>query len=249
MSESTEIANPMNLPPEVLALMQESAKSTIENEKSTVPWLSIKGGKFSLLEQKLGKSLKVVILAATYDNIYYDRPYDPDNTASPACFAIAEHESDLIPHESSPVEQHASCLHCPRNKFGTAENGKGKACKNGRRLLLAAVGEDGIKLNELAVLRLPPTSMRNYSTYAKTVASRTGLPLWAIVTQLDMDEDEDFAKVMFSIVPDITIPKDSIVEVSSRRAEFTDIVLQPYDTSSYEPPEEAPSKQTKSKMS
>lgn len=232
---------------ETMALIAQAAQDQGEAEVSIIPFMSVKGKKFTLGEEKLGNILNVVILADVFDHSYYDRPYDPDTISPPACFAINVSSNDLVPDASSPVVQATSCGECPMNEFGSSNNGKGKACRNGRRLLVAAVTDGVPDLVNLAIINIAPTSLKAYARYSKGLATVKKLPIWAVVTTLSFDDDSTWPQ----IVPTFsnTIDGNYINAIVPRLAEFADTVAIPYDVSGYTASEEVATSSKKSKMS
>lgn len=222
---------------QALALAAKEQQST---EKSGIAYMSIKGKKFSIGENKLGLKTSAVILSNVYDNAYYDSAYDPDNIRPPACFAIGTNQDELMPHPDSPVKQHDTCKGCPQNEFGSS--GKGKACKNGRRLLLASF-DTKPNMDDLALLRLPTMSMKGFSSYVKSITARTSLPLWALVTELSIDDDSDYPKVNFAY--QATVDDVHIAAIMEGQPSYLDIVSQPYNVDGYESPSSAPAGRSK----
>jgi len=256
-SESTEVqvqtpkSTEVMLTSEMTELLQQAASTASSIEKASTPFISIKGKKFTLDDAKLGTSMDCVVLATAYDNSYYDRPYDPDTIVPPACFSLSIDSEDMAPHPSSPNPQHPTCKGCPNNEYGTALQGKGKACKNGRRLLLAAYdGDDNyVGTEEIAIVRLPPTSLKAWASYAKSIPIRRSRPVWSVATKLVMDEDEDWPKINPVFIEDISDQR-ILKEIVASKDFFVETVLTPYDVSGYTPyVEPANSASKKSKMS
>jgi hypothetical protein len=230
---------------ETMALITQAAQTQGEEETSSIPFLSVKGKKFTLGEEKLGNIINVVILADIFDHAYYDRPYDPDVISPPACFAINTSNSDLAPSNTSPTPQAENCNVCPMNEFGSSQNGKGKACRNGRRLLIAATTNGVPDLNNLAIINLAPTSLKAYARYAKGLATVKKLPIWAVITTLSFDDDSTWPQ----IVPTFNGVLDGqyINSIAPMLPEMINAVSVPYDISGYVPMEASTTK--KSKMS
>ena len=244
-----ESSNELALTPEMQALIDSAADEQSASETNGIPFISTKGKKFANGDTKLGTSLNVVLLASVFDHSYYDRPYDEDVITPPACFAIGKTEEDMAPHEDSPVPQSDTCEHCAMNEFGSSANGKGKACRNGRRFLMAPVYSDGrIDLNDLAIVNISPTALKGFSKYIKAISSMKRLPLWAVVTTLSFDEDAAYPVVIPSY--DSLVPPAVLKDIAPRLQEFEEYVSVAYDTSTYEPPEVAEQQtKKKSKMS
>lgn len=154
-------------------------------------WLSVgNDGNFHYGDDVLGDSIDVVVLDFAFDNAYYEEAYDPDNPATPACFALSREEGEQGPHEDSPEPQADTCEECWANQFGSAERGKGKACKNSRRLAVIAVDEEQDYTvssdSEMAFVRLAPTSLKYWKSYVSKLTRVTGLPPMGVVTNLTL---------------------------------------------------------------
>src|SRR5690348_2432812 len=52
-----------------------------------------------------GDALEVVIIDFLSSNLFYDGPFDRDNPQPPACFAIGDEPSHLVPSPNSPNRQ------------------------------------------------------------------------------------------------------------------------------------------------
>ena len=224
-----------NISEETKALLAKAAQQQAEEEQSSIPFLSLKGKKFSIGDEKIGTKMQVVILADVFDNSYYDRPYDPDVQTPPACFSIYKDIDNAFPHESSPTPiSKPGCAECAFNKFESAPNGKGKACRNGRRILVASIHNDKVNLADLAIANISPTALKGFSRFVKAITITKGLPLWAVASTLSFDEDSDWPLLQASF--DYMLSGPEIDEIASRLGEFEECVSVPYDTSGYEPP-------------
>jgi hypothetical protein len=148
-------------------------------------YISTQGGHFSYQGANLGDQLSVVVLDTAYDNAFYTEAFDPDNPQPPVCFAIGKIEADLKPSAQAPKPQAARCAECRYNQFGTAEVGKGKACKNVIRLALLPYDASGnLKDAESALLKLMPTAVRPWGAYVRKLTALEGRPPFGVVTHL-----------------------------------------------------------------
>lgn len=92
-----------------------------------------------------------------------------------------------------------SCETCPLNQFGSATDqkggpGKGKACKNMRRLYMMMDGDPNFYL-----LTVPPTSIRDVNKQlAKIMAG--GVPYTGLVVRLTLEKTQNAAGVAYSKV-------------------------------------------------
>jgi hypothetical protein len=90
--------------------------------------------------------MAVVILADIMENSYYDGPFNPDTPASPVVLCVRSRRrgygaarkggSGRLLYAPEP-----ECSDCPRNEWGSADVGRGKACKNVMRLALIPAGQ------------------------------------------------------------------------------------------------------------
>ena len=74
-----------------------------------------------------------------------------------------------------------ACAACELNRYGTATDGKGKACKNMRILYLLQDG-DYIPLQ----LSLPPTSLRPFNDFMNAAFVARRRPAWSSVVQIGL---------------------------------------------------------------
>ena len=228
-------------------LLKEAAERQSAKEQASIPFISLKGKKFAVGDEKLGTKLAVVILANIFDNSYYDRPYDPnsDEVFPPACFAIYNDVLEAAPHENSPAKQSDSCAECVLNEFGSAKQGKGKACRNGRRILVASVTNGEVNLSDLSIINMSPTALKGFSRYAKSINITIQLPLWAVITELSFDEESAYPVLIANFVSHLNT--SDVNKIVARFEEFEELVAVPYDTSNYEALIVAPEDSTKKK--
>jgi hypothetical protein len=157
-------------------------------------FLSIKGGVMSLAKEVIkGSTIDVVIVASVYENAYYVGDYDPNSPESPKCFAFAEKEEELKPHETVLKKEHDQCSGCGQNAFGTSERGKGKACKNIRRLGMihadSLKNKDSVSTAEVVYLKVPVTSTKAWALYVKGLANTLKRPPYGVVTTIKAEPD------------------------------------------------------------
>lgn len=162
------------------------------------PFLGTRGIQFRLGESKLGDEFDGIILGTAMVNQYYEGDYDPDNAAGPVCFAIADLEGAedpqavadaMAPPADLATKVADKCVLCPMNAWGSGK-GRGKACKNGRRVtVLGYSPTTDLKKTEGARLNIPVTSVRKLADYAKRLAE-TGRPLLATVTRFSLTPGE-----------------------------------------------------------
>lgn len=209
--------------------------------------ISIRGGEFTLGGEVVGDPMRVIVLDYVFENAFYDMKYDKDNPSPPACFAVSRNEKDMAPDESSPKPQAANCAECENNQFGTADVGKGKACKNQRRLALInadvkSVDEEYAASAEVAFIRLPPSSLKLWKGYVRKLTEGLQLPLFSVVTELSIDPDSEYPVIIPSLGNELPEDRDLIGSLVERRNEIASELLIGYDVSNYEEPTDRKSK-------
>lgn len=226
--------------------MKQMAEQATEREPLTGggQWLSIRNGDFHFGDDVLGDTITVVVLDFSFDNAYYGgRPYDPDVPDSPDCFAVSFNEEEQAPHEDSPEPQAETCEECWANQWKSDERGKGKACRNARRLAVVAVDPESDYLvaddSELAFLRLPPTSIKFWKSYVAKLSRVTGLPPVGVVTELTLEPLEKGSgySVRPTMVQEIS-DEDSQTALMAHLDAIGDELISPYRPAPEE--EEAP---------
>ena len=204
--------------------------------------ISLAGGEFSLGGATIEAPMRVIVLDYVFENAWWDRDYDKDNPSPPACFAVNRAgEAELAPHETAPVPQADRCKDCERNVFGSAAKGRGKDCKNGRRLAVInadvkGLDADYVKSAEIAYLRLPPTSLKLWKGYVKKLTDGLQLPLFAVITELTIDPDVDYTVVVPQLGDELPGDQKLMQALIARRDEAEATLLSGYDVSTYEPP-------------
>lgn len=218
------------------AELAKFAKEDGDREKTPVgQFISVRGGRITIGGNTLKEdSIDVVVLDFVFENDYYVGKFDPKKPRSPVCYAMAHKEDDMKPHEKSEDPQSKSCNGCKWNEFGSSKRGKGKACKNIRRLaLLSADGldADSLKTGAIQYLRVPVTSTKGWAHYAKGLSTNYGLPAFAVITTITVtpDEDDQF-KVSFQMKE--PLDKKLIPHALKRRGEVSEQIMFPYAGSS-----------------
>jgi len=187
-----------------------------------------------------GNKLDTVVIASIYENAFYTGEYDPDNPRSPVCFAFGTTEEGMVPHPKAAEPQHATCKGCPKNEWGSADKGKGKACKNIRRLGLLPASPltvSDIQGGDMAYAKLPVTSVAEWAKYVSSVNAIHKRPPFAVLTQLGAKPDEKSQfKVTFQHIGNAP---EELADALIERHERAIIELQvPYNPNSEAPPKE-----------
>lgn len=176
-----------------------------------------------------GNQMAVIILADVMENAFYDGPFEEGNPQPPKCFAFGHDEDEMEPHEAVDKDEYferqaIACAGCPQNEWGSADTGRGKACKNVMRLAVIPAGQykgKGSGRNvtydlelfddeahfakaDIAFLKLPVMSVKNYAKYVKQIAADLRRPPHGVVTNIYLEPDpKSQYKVMFELVDNV----------------------------------------------
>jgi hypothetical protein len=220
--------------------LAKMAVKTAEAEKPSGNWVSFKGGQLTIAGNPMPKNnVDMVVVNSIFENQLYEDRFDPNNPQPPICYALSENDEDLKPHPDSAKPQAESCEACPNNVWGSDPGGgKGKACKNVRRLAIIAASDlDVGKLPtaEVALAKLPVTSVKNWSTYASQIANVLKLPPLAVITNMSVEPDPKTQfQVNFALVDKIT--DGAVIQaLLDKRRDTIPLVFSPYDKPSTAP--------------
>ncbi len=239
------------LPADLLAELGAHAKEAAAKERPSISRISLKSGVMQYQQQPLpGNNLDVIIIGGAYRNVFYAGRYDPDNIVNPNCFALADESEgmqahDNVPDANVPADEDGAARETPRACAGCAmgawnsdpNGGRGKACKQTRRLVLlpaSVLDEEGdvvdnILKSEMALLDIPVTSVKNYGNLVNSLAATIGLPVWAVKTNISVTPD---ARTQFKVNFTPLEPaggEEVIRALMKRRDEALRISLQPFD--------------------
>lgn len=212
-----------------------------DKEKGTalLPSISAKSGMLSVNDTPFAEnSIICVILNTAFVNAWYEEAYDSDVRSAPTCYAIDEFEGGLAPHPDVVNPQHDNCESCPKNQWGSADKGNGKACSNRRRLAIMEVGrverdrsittvaDAELKNGSLMSLSLPATSIKPFAAYVKALAAQK-LPPCAVVTKISTAPGKKAFVFTFAEVK--RIPLDFLGEIMDLSGTVLEELLRPYE--------------------
>lgn len=221
------------------------AQEAAESEVSGGKFISIAGGMFQFDGKQLPNPLSVVVLDSIHENAFYAGRYDPDNKQGPVCFAFSRKGGDdMAPHDNSSEKQNPTCKGCPRNEWGSADTGAGKACKNIRRLALMMPAQlSDVGEAQVAYMKLPVTSAPIWGSYVKGLESSLKRAPYGVVTSMKIVPDPKTQyKLNFSVVEPIDLDKH-FAALKDKRAKVQGEIMSPYTTRAEE--EKAPAKNAK----
>ena len=184
----------VGLPAEWAQELAQAAKDVSAVETPSISNVSFRAGVLSIGGQPMpGNELECIVIDTAFERSLYDGPFDPNRIKNPICFAlkeaVKEDDAGMAPHENSLYPQHEQCNGCAMNEWGSAGEGRrGKACKEVRRLALIPADKLGsaadIRGAELAMAKIPVTSVSNWSNYVHSVSAQFNVPYWAVVTKV-----------------------------------------------------------------
>lgn len=229
------LAKKSNKTTAIVSFEDEMAQyAQVEADRAQTPsgsFVSLKGGILAVAGNAVkDNKMLAIVVDSVYENHLYEGKYNPDVPSSPVCFAFGKTVEGMAPHEKSPSPQSETCEGCPHNVFGTADDGKGKgkACKNVRRLALIPVGDaDAVKDAEAFYMKLPVTSGKNWDYYTKALNAAMRRPPFAVETEIGLAPDP---KTQFKVTfqPGDPLAQDVVQAVMAKRDEVQEQLVAPY---------------------
>ena len=191
-----EPGSPLALPGNWEAELEQYVQRDAASATGGLGWsfVGTRGGVFTYGGEPTEALDRVIIVGAARINTWYEGDFNPDSPTGPTCYAIDKEgdESVMAPPTDLKSQQNdgRGCPTCWANAFGTANQGRGKACKNGVRLCLLPYEEGGnFEKVEGARLNLPPTALKGWSAYSAKVTKGLRRPLFTMVTQVKIKPD------------------------------------------------------------
>lgn len=135
------------------------------------------------------KDVEAVVTDVRYANALYKR-YTPGQPETPDCWALSSIYEDLAPSDLSSKKVASKCDACPKNEFGSAANGQGKACKN--MIRLSIVSPDATETSPVYTMDLAPTSIKQFVSVLRDLKET---PYQSVVLQFSLDPKVDYPKV------------------------------------------------------
>ena len=195
-----------------LAAMATDVKE-VEAGQIANPSISFKSGVMTYMGAAIkDNAANVSVVGYALENAYYNKDYDADNPVSPVCFALGTGKKDEVmkPHVDSELPQSETCASCKWNVFGSADKGKGKACRNVRRLALiheaaVEVGAKEVATSPIVMAKLSPTSGPVFSRYVNNIANVKHVPPIAVISRMALKPHaKNQFEVTWEFVRDIT---------------------------------------------
>lgn len=163
---------------------------------------------------------------------FYDGAYNPNDIKPPVCFAIGINPKEMVPSDKSPEKQNDACGTCPNYQWGS--EGKGKACKEGRKLALLPTNDAGDDVDaeaDLWTMVVSPTAVKGFDSFVQNLARMYTMPPAGFIVTVGFNEAVTYAQMTFSNPR----PVDNVGAVLGRQDEAKDMLEVEPDVSGYEP--------------
>lgn len=125
------------------------------------------------------ETFRGIVLDMNRTNACWLESFDESGGGTPP---ICSSLNGVVPEAGSEEIQSPanSCLDCPQNKYGTGKKGKGKACKNMKRVHILLQGS--MMPYRLTV---PPTNLKAVDLYVSLLTSQ-GVPYQLVMTEFSL---------------------------------------------------------------
>lgn len=164
--------------------------------------IGLKNKEFTLPDgQKSPGPLECIILDFVWFMVHYPGVYNANNPQQPNCFAVGRENpegGELAPHESVPKPLGENCRDCEKNQWGSAPSGKGKACKNQRRLIVVPPNFD--ESTEPMTMYVSPGGLKNFDKYVSRLNNEHGVLPVQVVTAISFDADQSYSLLKFQMI-------------------------------------------------
>lgn len=233
-----------------------AAAAATETEASVASgqFFGLRGGQLTFDDAPMpNNEMAVVIADYVMENVYYEGEYNPDEPQGPVCFAFGRSDKELAPHPDAVAPQSETCAECEHNQWGSARTGRGKACRNTRRIAMIPAGElEGGDFEPYdnehfvdatqAFMKIPVTSVKGFSAFVKNIAGVLKRPPHGIFTKVSVVPDPKTQfKVQFTPLGEI--PNDLLPTIFARNEEIAQTIDFPYTPPEVHEEEEAPKQQ------
>lgn len=157
--------------------------------------ISLQGKVFSLPDGRTSPGpLQLVILDWRVVHSYYTGIYDPAKPQPPVCWAIGIGTEAAPDPDKVAKPRCDTCAACPYNEYGSAAVGKGKACKEYRRVAVAPI--DAQSESDIFILDVSPTGITPFERYIGKLLS-VGLQPLETLTEVAFKSDATYPTLVF----------------------------------------------------
>ena len=165
--------------------------------------IGLKNKEFTLPDgQKSQGPLECIVLDFAWFLVHYPGVYNSNNPQHPDCFAVGRENPEAVdglkPHESVAKPIHSNCRDCPKNQWKSATTGKGKACKNQRRLIVVPPNFD--ESTEPMTMYVSPQGLKNWDKYVSRLNNEQGVLPVQVITAIAFDKDQTYPLLTFTCI-------------------------------------------------
>ena len=133
------------------------------------------------------KVIRGIIVHHHAVNAWWKEAYTGGNAAPDCARLDGKLGVDMVTGETK------RCDTCPFNQFGSADNGNGKACKNGHRIYILREGE----MLPL-MISLPPTSLKALKDYLAKRLIMKGIRPVDVITEISLAKEKNADGISYS---------------------------------------------------
>ena len=173
---------------------------------------------FEMPDGEKEKTISGVILDISRANAYWEVSFDTTGGGTPPDCASLD---GVKPDPFSGQIQSQTCASCPKNQFGS-DGGRGKACKNLKRLHILM---DGDLLPSR--LTIPPSNLKPIDMYV-TILTGKGTPYQLVVTEMSLKKVQNKDGIAYSELVLRSLSKiedrDAALRIKAMRAEFLGVM-------------------------
>lgn len=184
-------------------------------------YASFKNANFKIDGQPIpNNKADIRVLAAIGERAYYEGEYDADVAQVPVCYALDSDE----PHEQSASPQSDKCETCEHNKWGSASRGRGKACREGARVIFSSANLD-LENAPMVTAKIPVTSLKQVTALTSR-CSDAGKLTGEFITEIKVVEDKkSFFKVFFELKEIKALPMALLLQKQEKAYQ---LAMEPY---------------------
>jgi hypothetical protein len=210
--------------------MAAEAQAVAKTERMSTNRILLRSGIMTYMDQPVPDNTLVgIVVAYAKEHSYYTTAWDPDNVVPPDCFALGMPEDEMEAHESVKDSPGPVCDDCPMFQWPKGKKGP-KPCGERRRLAIIPQTETPEEIAEadMAMMRIPVTSIRNWGNYVNALSASVQRPPWGVLTQIKVAPDpKSQFKVHFEAVQ--ALDNDWLAQIVPRKEMARQMLLTPYD--------------------
>ena len=223
MATTTAIESKDAIQARIQAQLERQAEAA-QQMRTTGAFITFKNAILKVDGQPVpNNTAEVRVLAAIGFRAYYSEEYDADDTQIPTCYAL----DSQSPHPEVSEAQADHCSECQHNKWGTALRGKGKACREGARLIVVPAMVP-LKTAPMYTAKVPVTSLQAVTNFSSRASQAVKLSGEFITTLSVVEDKKSFFKVHLNIkehTPDMDLNL-----LMAKQDEAYELATAPYPT-------------------